>query len=322
MRPSPIRRAFALALFAAAAGCGKGVVGDPPSIAILTPEEGSLARHYIAVSGEATGNLARVEVQIDDTPARIAHGLGTWSLTVDVTTIADGAHSVKAIATDHRGRTAETLPVSFISAAHQAANTRILAGGVTGNSTEAVAGAVLSLFDDPALSTVADATGAYALVGVPLGGEPLVKGSASGFIDTYLYRVGGSADSFGLSVPLYTRATVDSIVSAYGGTWSPGTAVVLGLVVNTAGTGAAGTTVTLVPPPAPGGGPFYIAADGSLDPSLTSASAAGVFVAFNVPAAGPVTLVASNGAATFFVAGSEAVANSLSILVAAEAPVP
>lgn len=303
----------------ASAGCGKAShAGDLPTIGLFTPEPGTVARQYVAITGETTGDVAKVDVQIDGGTPRRANGAAEWALTLDVSTIPDGAHVIVATATDHHGRTAQTLPLSFIAASGATSSTRILGGSVSVNTNSAVPGATVSLFDDPGLVTQTDSTGRWALVGVPPQPPALVRGSAQGQVDTLLYRIGGNADDLSVDVPLFTPQAVAFIADSYGVSWTPGTAVVVGLVLDTSGHGQAGATVQISP--TPGQGPFYVAADGTFDPALTATTAAGTFVAFDVPAGGPVSFTASNGAAVFYVSPSEAEPDALSIVVGARAP--
>ncbi len=310
------RLGFAL-LLACLAACGKsGGAGDAPTVVLYTPEASTVARHWLAVSGIASGDLSKIEVQIDDADPVRAAGRETWSVTLDLTSIPDGAHVVRATATDSKRRTSQTLPVSFINAAHQAPDQHIVGGSVTGNSTQPIPGAAVKLFDTPAITTVADLNGHYALTGVADASSSLLVGGSSGYLDTYMPRIGGSGDELSFDIPLLKQATVDFLANGVGVTITPGTTFVLGFLIGTSGQAAAGTTVQLTP--APGAGPFYLAADGTVDPQLPSSSSSGVFFAFNVPSGGPIALSASNGSATFFTTTSEAVADSVALLYAAQ----
>lgn len=312
-----MRRLGVALLFPFLAACGKSDgAGDAPTVVLHTPEPSTVARHWLAVSGIASGSLSKIDVQIDDADPVRASGKETWSVTLDLTSIPDGAHVVRATATDSKRRTSQTLPVSFINAAHQAPDQHIVGGSVTGNSTQPIPGATVKLFDTPAITTLADLNGHYALTRVADASSSLLVGSSSGYLDTYMPRIGGSGDELSFDVPLLKQATVDFLASGSGVTVTPGTTFVLGFLIGTSGQAAAGTTVQLTP--APGAGPFYLAADGTVDPQLPSSSSSGVFFAFNVPSGGPIALSASNGSATFFTTTSEAVADSVALLYAAK----
>lgn len=314
--------ALAVAVVALAAACtGSPAGGDPPTIELYTPETGAITHHWIAISGVATGRLDRVEVQIDDGSQLEARGTEEWSYTFDASTIPDGSHTVRATATDRRGRTAQTLPLSFISLAHAATGQQFLAGSVTHNTTQLIPGATVSLYDDPAKTTIADLNGHYAVAGLDPGTSKILHGSSSGYFDTYLYRTSGASSGYDINIPLFGQDTIDFLGGGTGATWTSGTGFVLGFLIDSAGGASVGTSVQLDPPPPPGSGPFYLGADGTPDPALTASSTSGIFYVFNVPP-GALAFTASNGTASFFTTTSVSVSGAVTLLAAQQFPGP
>ena len=79
----------------------------PPSVSIGSPAASSTVGGLVTVSGTASDNvgLAAVAVSIDSGSYVGASGTTTWSIPVDTTAYANGAHTISARATDKAGNT-------------------------------------------------------------------------------------------------------------------------------------------------------------------------------------------------------------------------
>jgi beta-mannanase len=77
-------------------------------VSFSSPASGSTVGGTISVAGTAlaSGGVARVEVKVDDGPYRVASGTTNWSLSLDTTAYAEGAHNLKARVTDLTGKQA------------------------------------------------------------------------------------------------------------------------------------------------------------------------------------------------------------------------
>ena len=86
-----------------------------PAVNITAPSSGSSVSGPFTVTGTATDDLAvsTVEVRIDSKPAVEAAGTTEWSAHLDATDLADGPHTVTAVATDGAGN-ASTTSVSIV----------------------------------------------------------------------------------------------------------------------------------------------------------------------------------------------------------------
>ena len=78
---------------------------SPPLVAITSPAGGSTVSGTVTVSGSASDDRAVdvVETRVDAGPWARATGLGSWSSTLDTTTLQDGQHTIDARATDTAG---------------------------------------------------------------------------------------------------------------------------------------------------------------------------------------------------------------------------
>jgi hypothetical protein len=78
-----------------------------PNITIKAPLTGTTISGTVVVSGTASDNrgLARVQVKVDNGTYATATGTTTWSYSLNTTSIAKGAHTLYARATDTSGRT-------------------------------------------------------------------------------------------------------------------------------------------------------------------------------------------------------------------------
>lgn len=312
---SPSLVALLPAVFAALAGCSGSEDPpreDPPTVTLLSPEPDTKARDYLAVAGRATGDLVDVSVRLDSTEPMSATDLDDWFLLLDVSTIADGSHTVAAIATDDDGRTAESLPVSFTSIANQPPDTSIWSGVVRNSDQQLLPGAVVSDYESTR-TTVTDLNGRYAMVGLPRDEPALLFGSAPGHEDTYLPRFLPSNDTT-LDIPLFRPAVLDFIADAYGVVREPGKGTVIGFLIAPlpSEAGYEGATIALVGGSA-ADGPYYTTASGDFDPGLDATTASGVFLFLNVTS-GPVTVTASGGGLSFTLLESESVGEAVTLL--------
>ena len=287
-------------------------MGDPPTVTLLSPEPDTRVREYLAVAGRATGTLADVSVLLDGGAPMPATGLEEWFFLLDVAPLADGSHTVSAIATDAEARTAESLPVSFTSTANQPPDTSIWSGFVRNSDQEIVPGALVSDFESTR-ATPADLNGRYAMVGLPRDEDALLVGSATGYADTYLPRLLANGDVT-FDIPLFSDAALDFIANGYDVTRMPDRGMVVGFLLAPlpSQSGLAGTTLALVGGSA-ADGPYYTTPAGGFDPTLTETTTSGVFVFLNVPT-GPVSVVASGGGLSFSLLPSESVGESVTLL--------
>jgi hypothetical protein len=108
----------------ASAGSGGGSKGGrdrtAPSIAIAAPAVGSTVAGLVAAAGTAADNVkvAKVEVSVDGGAFVLAQGTSSWSFALNTSSYADGAHTLRARATDSNGNTSTTSEsVGFKNAA-------------------------------------------------------------------------------------------------------------------------------------------------------------------------------------------------------------
>lgn len=158
----------------------------PPTVAISSPAGGATASGKVTIAGSASDNVsvAGVAVSIDGSGWRSASGMTGWSYALDTTTLANGAHTVAAQATDTAGNKAsvsETINVSNSSpsptvtiAAPTAGAT--LAGSVTvsGGAADTVALAKVELAVDGGSYQAAQGTSSWSY---PLDTTKLANGS-------------------------------------------------------------------------------------------------------------------------------------------------
>jgi hypothetical protein len=75
---------------------------EAPSVSITSPVDGANVSGTVTVSGIAADNLGlkSVELQVDSLAYETATGMESWTYALDTTTLADGAHTLTARATD------------------------------------------------------------------------------------------------------------------------------------------------------------------------------------------------------------------------------
>ncbi len=303
-------------LAASGGGCGEDPKGGDPFITLLTPEPGQRAREFLAVSGETSGYVGEVKVQIDDDAANalVATQDGdTWFALVDVSTLADGSHVVTATAYGSGDKTDVSPPRRFLSLAHAAPGTLVIEGQVNDLTTQdPLPDATVSVLSG-SLTTEVDALGGYALAGV-VPDLPIVMRAEmpapAGFWATNMFRVAQGNDTRDINFPLAAGPAVDFIATEYAVTQDPAKGIVIGFLVDGGG-GVAGATVALSQPAE---GPFYLGeGPDPFDPAMTATGPRGQFLFFNVDP-GPVDFTATAGTASFFTLGSIAQDRTLSLV--------
>jgi hypothetical protein len=80
----------------------------PPVVAIALPSAGAAVSGAVSVSGSASDNasVSKVEVSLDGGSYGPAQGTASWGYALDTTSLANGAHTVAARATDAAGNVA------------------------------------------------------------------------------------------------------------------------------------------------------------------------------------------------------------------------
>jgi hypothetical protein len=88
-----------------------------PRVTLVSPADGATVSGTLTVAGTASDDIgvAKVEVSVDGGPFRLAQGTGSWSLGLDTTTYADGAHTITAKASDAAGRSSTTTASISVS---------------------------------------------------------------------------------------------------------------------------------------------------------------------------------------------------------------
>jgi len=82
-----------------------------PTITITDPSKGSVVKGVVIISGRASdvdGTVTNVCVRIDGGTCQNANGKSDWSFEWNTANVENGAHTIKAIATDDRKDTTET----------------------------------------------------------------------------------------------------------------------------------------------------------------------------------------------------------------------
>lgn len=284
---------------------------DPPTVTLLSPEAGSVVRENLAIAGRATGDLSGVSVRVDSAEPVPAIGLEEWFHLLDVTSLADGSHTVAAIATDREDRVAESIAISFTTTTNQPPDTSIWSGLVRNSDQALLPGAEVTAFGS-GLATVADLNGRYAVVGLPRDQETFLVARSPGYQDTLMPRFLPTGD-ITLDVPLFTDAALDFVADGFDVTRDPGLGMVIGFLLAPlpSQSGYEGAIVSLAG--STSDGPFYTTATGGFDPQLTETTSSGVFAFFNV-APGAISVTASGGGASFTFLGSDAAADALTLL--------
>ncbi|GIU87813.1 MAG: hypothetical protein KatS3mg009_2328 [Acidimicrobiia bacterium] len=88
-----------------------GPVDAPPTVALTGPAEGATVSGAVVVQAAASDDVGVTQVQFSDGATAIGtdtNGADGWSVTWDTTGTADGAHTLRATATDTAGQTATT----------------------------------------------------------------------------------------------------------------------------------------------------------------------------------------------------------------------
>ncbi|MFL5799744.1 MAG: Ig-like domain-containing protein [Actinomycetota bacterium] len=105
----------------------------PPTVVMTAPAAGGTVSGSVGVQGTATDNagLGMVDVSIDGGAFRAATGTASWSYGFDTSTVADGAHTVTARATDTSGNTGTATITLTVSNAAGSNSHMVTAEGVT-----------------------------------------------------------------------------------------------------------------------------------------------------------------------------------------------
>jgi ABC-type antimicrobial peptide transport system permease subunit len=94
---------IALSAPCAAAPGGRDGGAGAPACSIASPANGTIVRGNFDVCGTAVKGplpLDSVQVRVDDGPWRYAIGLDNWTITVDISLLKDGNHTIFARAND------------------------------------------------------------------------------------------------------------------------------------------------------------------------------------------------------------------------------
>lgn len=129
-----------------------------PTVGIVSPAAGATVSGTTTVSGTSSDNVsvAKVEVSLGAGPFKVATGTGSWSISIDTRTYANGGQTIVARATDASGNTASTSrTVTVSNASADIIAPSVAVSGPTTGST--VAGAVTvsgSASDNAAVSRI------------------------------------------------------------------------------------------------------------------------------------------------------------------------
>ena len=88
---------------------------DIPGVTISTPSEGAVVADRMVVLGTATDDdeVSQVTVQLDEGNPVVAQGREFWSASFDLSTAAEGVHTLTAVATDSNGIASEPRSITF-----------------------------------------------------------------------------------------------------------------------------------------------------------------------------------------------------------------
>ena len=93
-----------------------GGTGDttPPTVQIVAPASGTQVNNIITVTADATDNagVAGVQFLVDGQPVGPEDATASYALTWDTRTVANGAHTLTAIARDTSGNTTVSAPIT------------------------------------------------------------------------------------------------------------------------------------------------------------------------------------------------------------------
>jgi hypothetical protein len=147
-------------------------VDGPPSVSVTNPAEGATVSGSITLTATATDDNGVTKVEFFIGNALQGTGMnvgGSWSYSWDSTTVTDGSHVVKAVATDTAGQTAsDTNSVTV----RNSPGVGTVAGKVTNAKTrKAISGAAVQAFSNSVLvqTVTANQRGQYKLSNLPEG---------------------------------------------------------------------------------------------------------------------------------------------------------
>jgi Bacterial Ig domain len=99
---------------------GSGGAGDttPPSVSVSGPQANATVFGTVGLQASASDDkgVAGVQFLVDGNPLGSQVKSAPYSATLDTTTLADGTHTVTAVATDTSGNTTTSSPLSFVTA--------------------------------------------------------------------------------------------------------------------------------------------------------------------------------------------------------------
>ncbi len=102
----------------------------PPTVSITSPQPGQTLSGAIVMSGTASDavGVTLVEVRVDEQPFQAATGTAAWTLAVDTTAYAEGAHTLSARARDAAGNVSslDVRSVTFSNAPNPQANVLVM----------------------------------------------------------------------------------------------------------------------------------------------------------------------------------------------------
>lgn len=94
----------------------------PPSVSIAQPASGATVQGSLTASGSASdaGGLASVEISVDGGPSTAASGTASWTFPLGTTGLADGTHTLTALASDAAGN--RSTASATVTVANQASS--------------------------------------------------------------------------------------------------------------------------------------------------------------------------------------------------------
>ena len=88
--------------------------GTPPSVSITSPSSGATVSGTIAVTTNVSANTISVQLKADGANVGAAVTSAPFPLSLDTTTLANGSHTLTAVASDAAGQTAASAAVSIL----------------------------------------------------------------------------------------------------------------------------------------------------------------------------------------------------------------
>ena len=88
--------------------------GTPPSVSITSPSSGATVSGTIAVTTNVSANTISVQLKADGANVGAAVTSAPFSLSLNTTTLANGSHTLTAVASDAAGQTAASAAVSIL----------------------------------------------------------------------------------------------------------------------------------------------------------------------------------------------------------------